>query len=84
MALIVKIKSKKQEKAVKDFLAENDIDFQTIAEEDVAPYITKTRKQSGRKAKQILTDLDKSVEFVNKYRKGKVKAKSLNQLLNEL
>jgi hypothetical protein len=83
MALIVKIKTKKQEKAVKEFLAENDIEFQTLVEEDAAPYKTRTTKPLTPKEKKILTNLDQSVEFVNKYKKGKTKAQSLNHL-NEL
>ncbi|MES1221297.1 MAG: DUF2683 family protein, partial [Bacteroidota bacterium] len=34
MTLIVKTKSKKQEKTVKDFLTNLDIDFETKVEED--------------------------------------------------
>ena len=84
MALIIKIKTKKQEKAVKDFLAENDIEFQTLAEEDATPYKTTPKKPLTPKEKKILNNLDQSVDFVNKYKKGKTKAKSINQLLNEL
>ncbi len=36
------------------------------------------------KENRILTELDEAVDFVNKYRKGEVKAKSFNQLLNEI
>jgi len=36
------------------------------------------------KKKKILNDLEEAVDFVNKFNKGKVKAKSFNQLLNEL
>ncbi|MEI9807680.1 MAG: hypothetical protein WDO16_07260 [Bacteroidota bacterium] len=45
MAIIVKAKTRKQEKVVKDFLNQLDIEFQTIAEEDEAPYkiISKSR-----------------------------------------
>lgn len=84
MAIIVNIKTKKQEKVVKAFLSELDIDFQTLAEEDEAPYKTNPKKLLTPKEKKILSDLDKSVDFVNKYKKGKTKAKSLNQLVNEL
>ena len=84
MAIVVNIKTKKQEKVVKEFLNELDIEFQTIAEEDVALYKTTPKKPLTQKEKKILKDIDHSVDFVNKYKKGKVKAKSLNQLLNEL
>ncbi|MCA6409926.1 MAG: hypothetical protein IM575_12435 [Cytophagales bacterium] len=36
------------------------------------------------KEKQLLTDIEESVGFINKYKKGKVKAKSINELLDEL
>jgi hypothetical protein len=44
----------------------------------------KTKKQLTKKEKQILDNLSKAVDFVIKYNKGKVRAKSFNQLLNEL
>lgn len=84
MAIIVNIKTKKQEKVVKEFLNELDIEFQTIAEEDAAPYKTTSKKPLTQGKKKILKDLDQSVDFVNKYKKDKTKVKSLNQLLNEL
>lgn len=84
MAIIVNIKTKKQEKVVKEFLNELDIEFQTIAEEDAATYKTAPKKPLTQKEKKILKDIDQSVDFVIKYKKGKLKAKSLNQLLNEL
>ncbi len=84
MAIIVNIKTKKQEKVVKEFLNELDIEFQTIAEEDAAPYKTTPKKLLMQKEKKILKGLNQSIDFVNKYKKGKTKAKPLNQLLNEL
>ena len=43
-------------------------------------------KEKGRKSaeKKILSNLDEAVDFVNKYKKSHFKAKSLDQLLNEL
>ena len=38
----------------------------------------------SKRKKQILDNLSQSVDFVNKYRKGKVKAKPLSRLLKEL
>ncbi|HEX7902590.1 MAG TPA: hypothetical protein VF487_01845 [Chitinophagaceae bacterium] len=84
MAILVNIKTKKQEKAVKNFLNELDIEFQTLAGEDAAPYKTAPGKSLTPKEKKILSNLDQSVDFVNKYERGKTKAKSLKQLLNEL
>ncbi len=84
MKLIVNTKTKKEEKAVKDFLASQDIDFQTKVEGEEAPYKTIPKNPLTSKEKRILNNLDDSVDFVNKNKKGKAKAKSLNQLLNEL
>ncbi|MBL7739428.1 MAG: hypothetical protein JNK14_09420 [Chitinophagaceae bacterium] len=84
MPIIVNIKTKTQEKKVCDFLKQHAIDFQTIVEEEQAPYRTGTKKTLTAKEKKILKGLDQSVDFVNKYKKGKTKTKSLNQLLNEL
>ena len=83
MKVIVNPRTKKQERAVKTFLTELDIEF-TIAKEDAAPYKTTPSKKITPKEKKILEGLTQSVDFVNNYKKGKTKAKSLNQLLNEL
>lgn len=83
MALVIKIKSKAQEKVVKAFLDENNIDYSKV-EEDAIAYRTRNKKPHTNKEKALLQNLKESVDFVNKYKKGKTKAKSLNQLLNEL
>ena len=83
MKMIVNPKTKKQEKAVKTFLTDLDIDF-TVAAEDAAIYKTTPSKKLTAKEKKILDNLGQSVDYVNNYRKGKTKAKSLNQLLTEL
>jgi arsenate reductase-like glutaredoxin family protein len=83
MKLIVKTISKKQEKAVKEFLDKNDVEFSVVNEDQVI-YKTAPKKILSKKEKQVLDGLSQSVEFVKKYSKGKVKAKSINQLLNEL
>ena len=83
MKMIVNTKSKKQEKVIKTFLDDLDIEF-SIVEEEAAVYKTSPTKQLTKKEKQILENLSKSVDFVNKHRKGKVKAKPFNQFLNEL
>jgi len=41
-------------------------------------------KKSTSKAKQLLDDVSESVDFVNDYKKGRTKTKSLRQLLDEL
>ena len=74
MKLIVKTHSKKQEKAVKDFLDKNDVEF-TVVNEEQAVYITTPKKQLTKKEKQVLDNLSESVEFVKKYRQGKIRAK---------
>ena len=83
MKMIVNTNSKKQEKVIKAFFEEQDIAF-TMVEEDATVYKTASTKQLSKKEKQILENLSKSVDFVNKHRKGKVKAKPFNQFLNEL
>lgn len=83
MKIIVNTKSKKQEKVIKAFLEDFDIPF-TMVEEETAVYKTSPTKQLTKKEKQILENLSQSVDFVNKHKKGKVKAKPLNQFLNEL
>jgi hypothetical protein len=83
MKMIVNTKTKKQEKAVKDFLGNLDVEF-SIVEEEAAVYKKSPAKQLTKKERQILENLSQSVDFVNKHRKGKVKAKPFNQFLNEL
>ena len=83
MKLVVNPKTKKQEKAVKEFLDNHDVEF-TIVNEEQAIYKPAQKKQLTKKEKQVLDSLSQSVEFAKKYSKGKAKAKSINQLLNEL
>jgi len=84
MKLIVKPKTKKEEKAIKTFLEDHSIDYLKL-EEDAAVYEKASKtKPLTKKEKKILQSLDESIDFVNKYKKGKVKTKSLNELLNEL
>jgi len=83
MKFYITPKTKKQEKIVKEVLEELDIPF-TMAEEEQAVYKTTPKKQLTKKEKEILDNLSQSVDFVIKYNKGKVRAKSFNQLLNEL
>ena len=83
MKMIVNIKTKQQEKRVKNFLADFEIEFMMFEEEE-AIYKTALPKPLTKKEKQILDNLSQSVDFINQQKKGKVKAKPLNQLLNEL
>jgi hypothetical protein len=41
-------------------------------------------KKTGSRKKQLLNDIGEAVDFVNKHKAGKVKAKTIQQLLNEL
>jgi inosine/xanthosine triphosphate pyrophosphatase family protein len=84
MAIIVNTRNKKKEKIIKDFLTDMDVEFQTIVEEEEVPHKINPKKSQSAKEKKILKDIDQSVDFVNKYTKGKIKAKSLNDLLNAL
>jgi hypothetical protein len=84
MAIVIEPKNKKQEKILKAFLNSMDIEFGSIVMEDEPVYKTRTPKTKTTKEKEVLDNLAQSVEFVKKYKKGKVKAKTINQLLNEL
>jgi hypothetical protein len=55
-----------------------------LVEEDAAVYKTSSKKKLTSKEKEILDNLSHSIDFVKKFSKGKAKAKSINQLLNEL
>jgi len=70
--MAIHIKNKRKIPFVKELLAQ--MDFIEVVSE----------KKTSTKKKQILADLKESVDFVNTYKKGKAKAKSLKQLLNEL
>jgi hypothetical protein len=83
MKLVVNPKTKKQEKAVKEFLDDLHIEF-TMAEEEQSVYKITPKKQLTKKEKDILNNLSQSVDFVKKYNKRKSNTKSINQLLNEL
>ncbi|MEJ0101205.1 MAG: hypothetical protein WDO19_01015 [Bacteroidota bacterium] len=69
MAIIVKTKSKKQEKAVTDFLNEKGIKFQNIFEENAAISKTTPKKSFTAKEKEILKDIEQAVGFQNNTRK---------------
>lgn len=44
----------------------------------------KESKKLSRKEKEFLKGLDESINFVNRHQKGEVKAKTIDELLNEL
>jgi hypothetical protein len=70
--LTLHIKNKKKLPFLKELLSQ--MDFVEIADND----------KKAAKKKQVLSNIEESVDFVNSYKKGKTKAKSLKQLLNEL
>jgi hypothetical protein len=49
----------------------------------VSTGVTKTTSKAAKK-KQILDDLEESVKWVKLYQEGKVQAKSIEELLDEL
>ena len=86
MKLIVNPKTKKEEKKIKSFLEDHSIDY-TRMEEKEELYRVREKSKSNQltsKEKTILHNLEESVDFVKKYKQGRVKAKFFNQLLNEL
>jgi hypothetical protein len=73
--LILNIKSKSKVPFLKELLKR--MEFVEIVE-IVEP------KKTGSRKKQLLNDIGEAVDFVNKHKAGKVKAKTIQQLLNEL
>lgn len=69
--ITIQVKNKKKLPFIKELLAQ--MDFLEVVTESKAA-----------KKKQLLADLKESVDFVNSFKKGKTKTKSLKQLLNEL
>jgi cysteine synthase len=57
--------------------------------EQLGGKVINTKADSGkdklsRKEKKFLKDFDEAIEFVNLHQQGKIKAKSIEELLNEL
>ncbi|MCA6379787.1 MAG: hypothetical protein IM574_01850 [Cytophagales bacterium] len=72
--LILNIKKRSKVPFLKELL--NEMSFVEV--------IDPSKQKITFKEKQLLTDIEESVGFINKYKKGKVKAKSINELLDEL
>lgn len=72
--LILNIKKRSKVPFLKELL--NEMSFVEV--------IDPSKQKITLKEKQLLTDIEESVEFINNYKKGKVKAKSINELLDEL
>ena len=84
--IIVKAKNKKQEKAVKDFLESQDIDYNSVVQEDAAGYIIKkARPKKNSKAKErLIAEIKEAVKQVNLIKQGKLKGRPIQELLDEL
>jgi hypothetical protein len=72
--LILNIKKRSKVPFLKELL--NEMSFVEV--------IDPSKQKITFKEKQLLTDIEESVGFINNYKKGKVKAKSINELLDEL
>ncbi len=85
--IIVKTKTKKQEKTVKAFLESQDIDYSSVAQEDAAVYAPKRavkRKKNSRAKERLIAEIKEAVRFINLVKEGKRKARPAKELLNEL
>jgi hypothetical protein len=72
--LILNIKKRSKLPFLKELL--NEMSFVEV--------IDPSKQKITAKEKQLLIDIEESVEFIKNYKKGKVKAKSINELLDEL
>jgi hypothetical protein len=86
--IIIKIKNKKQEKVVKAFLENQDIDYSSIAEEDAAVYTTKKKekrpKKTSKAKERLIAEIKEAVKQINLIKEGKLKARPIQELLDEL
>lgn len=84
----IKPKNKEEEKLVKAFLKKNKIDFReiekySVVEEEEAVY--KTSKSPRKETKQkLMSEIKEAVKEMNMVKKGKIKARSAKDLLDEL
>jgi hypothetical protein len=72
--LILNIKKRSKLPFLKELL--NEMSFVEV--------IDPSKQKITAKEKQLLIDIEESVEYINNYKKGRVKAKSINELLDEL
>ena len=72
--LILNVKEKKKLPFLKELL--KHMEFVEV--------IDPATKKISAKEKQLLAEINEAIEFVNKYKQGRVKAKALHQLLDEL
>jgi predicted nuclease of restriction endonuclease-like (RecB) superfamily len=74
--LILNIKHPKKLPFIKELLSAFD-EYVEVVEKPMT-------KKNTRKEKKFLAELDKSVTFVNNYKKEKTTTKTFKQMLNEL
>jgi hypothetical protein len=67
-----------------EFAAKIEKNMQQADEGKVVKIDLDAAEKLSRKEKEFLKGLDEAVEFVNLHQKGKVKAKTIDQFLNEL
>jgi hypothetical protein len=72
--LILNIKNKNKLPFLKELLKR--MEFVEVVES--------REKKFTSKEKQLLSDMDESVDFINQYKKGQSKTKTFDQLLREL
>lgn len=85
--IIIKTKNKKQEKIVKAFLESQDIDYSSVVKEDAAVYTTKKKaepKKNSKAKERLITEIKEAVKQVNLIKQGKLKARPIQELLDEL
>ena len=85
--IIVKTKNKKQEKALKDFLESQDIDYNSVVQEDAAVYTTKkaaSPKKNSKAKERLIAEIKEAVRQVNLIKQGKLKGRPIQELLDEL
>jgi len=85
--IIIKIKNKKQEKVVKAFLDDQEIDYNSVVEEDEAVYVTKKKARSKKNSKakeKLIAEIKEAVKQINLIKQGKLKARPVQELLDEL
>ena len=85
--IIVKTKNKKQEKAVKDFLKRQDIDYSPVVQEDAPVYRTRKKaiqKPTNKAKEKLIAEIKEAVKQINLIKEGKLKARPVQELLDEL
>lgn len=85
--IIVKTKNKKQEKVVKDFLESRAIDYCSVTQEDAAVYTTKKtvkHKKTSKAKEKLIAEIKEAVRQINLIKQGKLKARPVQELLDEL